>query len=190
MLNSLWDEKAYVPLSTDEENESQHSSNDKAFLNGSLCNSRSKWRAVLGVLTISLAINTLALFLFIQHLHNEIHPSGSSAFSSFGKSMSFQKPKTSLILLAGLSYNVSKRIDWTTKYSNGTDAELDELWLNEDPSQHGIVALDNSYAAAQRLHQGVPFFWKEDAGVYVVSAYHQLHCLVGRHLRHTIDFGL
>lgn len=53
----------------------------------------------------------------------------------------------------------------------------DELWDNIKPS-HGIVAVDRHYAATNGWAEAMYLPGDDSKGVYLLEAYHQLHCLV------------
>jgi hypothetical protein len=75
------------------------------------------------------------------------------------------------------------RYGWWSKYStndhlNSTAArEVDEAWDEIKPG-HGVVALDQQWAAAQGLPASMSLPSDNSKGVYILDAYHQIHCLV------------
>lgn len=54
---------------------------------------------------------------------------------------------------------------------------VDELWDDILPA-HGIVAVDYRWAAERRMPATMSLPSDPSKGVYVIDAYHQLHCLV------------
>ena len=77
------------------------------------------------------------------------------------------------------------RYSWWSKYStndhlNQTAAYLvDEAWDEINPG-HGVVALDHNLAAAQGLPTSMSLPSDSFKGVYILDAYHQIHCLVSQ----------
>jgi hypothetical protein len=55
--------------------------------------------------------------------------------------------------------------------------DTDKMWENITPA-HGIVALDHIWAAQKHLPASMNLPSDYDKGVYIIDAYHQLHCLV------------
>lgn len=56
-------------------------------------------------------------------------------------------------------------------------AEVDKNW-NAIRAAHGIVAVDHQWAAANGLPPADSLPSDNNKGVYTISAYHSLHCLV------------
>ena len=54
------------------------------------------------------------------------------------------------------------------------------LWDHILPS-HGIVAVDRKWASRQRWPESMRLPGDDNKGVYLLEAYHQLHCLVRFH---------
>ena len=54
---------------------------------------------------------------------------------------------------------------------------MDDLWesIVDFP---GVVALDGDFVKEKHLPPSYPFPWDDSKGVYIVAAYHSLHCLV------------
>lgn len=87
---------------------------------------------------------------------------------------------------------------WNTPWGAPNATEADPLWDNINTA-HGHIAVDHEWAAAHHVSESVkPSFWKElsltrsvgqwprsmdipgkpGKGMYLLQAYHQLHCLV------------
>ena len=66
---------------------------------------------------------------------------------------------------------------WWTAYGSHNHTRDDQLWKAINPS-HGFVAIDRQ--AAEDQHLPVAMYLPSDGtkGVYLLEAYHQLHCLV------------
>ena len=62
-------------------------------------------------------------------------------------------------------------------YASDNETLADELWdaLNID---HGVIALPDSYVENVNLPQSQRFPWDRSQGIYLLNAYHNLHCLV------------
>jgi hypothetical protein len=72
---------------------------------------------------------------------------------------------------------VWKRFWWNTAYSPSNHTEADKLWDAILPS-HGIVAVEKNWAAEQHWPVSGPTPDDAAKGVYLLEAYHLLHCLV------------
>ena len=66
---------------------------------------------------------------------------------------------------------------WNTIYSPPNHSDSDELWDAIDPS-HGFVAMDREWAAQRQWPVTMYLPSDRSKGVYLLEAYHQLHCLV------------
>ena len=64
---------------------------------------------------------------------------------------------------------------------NATEDE--ELWANTNYDA-GQVALDDDYARAMGLPRAQRFPWDPTKGVYLLTAYHNLHCVVSQTSEH------
>ena len=72
------------------------------------------------------------------------------------------------------------RYDWWTRYSSPHPEEVaavDQAWDAIVPA-HGIVAVDRAWAATRGFPDSLSWPSDESKGVYIIDAYHQLHCLV------------
>ena len=72
------------------------------------------------------------------------------------------------------------RFWWNTAYSPKNHSESDNLWDAILPS-HGVVAVNRDWAAQQQWPESMYLPSDHSKGVYLLEAYHQLHCLVGQH---------
>ena len=69
---------------------------------------------------------------------------------------------------------------WYSDYSDGhgeTTEAIDQAWDNI-VAAHGIVALDHQWAAERALPPSHSLPSDHSKGVYILDAYHQIHCLV------------
>ena len=84
--------------------------------------------------------------------------------------------------LAGLVRNVSVPIYSSTEYGPavGTQEERDALWGALDISP-GTIALSDDFAAQNGLPLSQRFPWENSKGIYIIGAFHQMHCLVFLH---------
>lgn len=57
---------------------------------------------------------------------------------------------------------------------------VEALWDNIIPA-HGIVAVEHRWAAERQLPATISLPGDPSKGVYIIDAYHQMHCLVGFH---------
>ena len=82
-------------------------------------------------------------------------------------------------LLAGLVRNVPVPIYSSTEYGPavGTQEDRDVLWGALDISP-GTIVLSDEYAAQNGLPRSQRFPWDRSKGIYIIGAFHQMHCLV------------
>ena len=69
---------------------------------------------------------------------------------------------------------------WTSEYSTYSsqkEGSVDKLWDDIVPA-HGIVAVNHKWAAQKGLPISMDLPTDNSKGVYVIDAYHQIHCLV------------
>ena len=84
----------------------------------------------------------------------------------------------------GSSQSVWLRYGWWSKYSTDDHLnltavkEVDQAWDGILPG-HGVVAIDHKLAADQGLPLSMSLPDDHSKGVYILDAYHQIHCLVG-----------
>lgn len=65
---------------------------------------------------------------------------------------------------------------WNTAYSPKNHSDSDELWEAILPS-HGFVAMDRKWAEQRQWPASMYLPSDHSKGVYLLEAYHQLHCL-------------
>lgn len=56
--------------------------------------------------------------------------------------------------------------------------KTDQAWNSIDFSA-GMIAIDDKEAAELGLPRSQRFPWDDSKGIYLLNAYHNLHCLVG-----------
>ena len=69
---------------------------------------------------------------------------------------------------------------WWSKFSSMVPEQepvVDELWDDILPA-HGIVAVDHQWAAERKIPASMSLPSDASKGVYIIDAYHQIHCLV------------
>ena len=71
--------------------------------------------------------------------------------------------------------DLSAKLEWQSTYNESSN---DQLW-DEIRVSRGIVALDNLFVDERQMHRGMEFPWDKTKSVYVLNAFHSLHCLVG-----------
>lgn len=68
-----------------------------------------------------------------------------------------------------------------------------DIFLDEDPKvadqawddiniDIGTIALDKSYAASMNLPEAQQFPWDESKSIYLLTGFHDLHCLASPHV--------
>ena len=70
-----------------------------------------------------------------------------------------------------------RSIHWNTEYSRNNRSESDVLWDAILPS-HGFVAMDRDAIKAQGWPESMYLPSDKGKGVYLLEAYHHIHCLV------------
>lgn len=71
--------------------------------------------------------------------------------------------------------------NWWSNYSSPNSSDklaVDEAWAAVIPA-HGIVAVEQQWAAQRQLPPSISLPSDASKSVYIIDAYHQLHCLVG-----------
>ena len=76
---------------------------------------------------------------------------------------------------AGLTRTVAKT--WTLLYPDNETA-VNELWDQHTSYDTGVLALEDNYAKAMGLPRGQRWPWDSNRGIYLLNAYHNLHCVV------------
>ena len=72
---------------------------------------------------------------------------------------------------------ISTSLHWWTAYGSHNHTRDDQLWKAINPS-HGFVAIDRQTATDHHLPVSMYLPSDDSKGVYLLEAYHQLHCLV------------
>ncbi|KAF6224524.1 hypothetical protein HO133_011101 [Letharia lupina] len=118
------------------------------------------------ILSLILVISLSCNLFFILPLQNSANPETSS--------ISPQGTRW-----AGLVRNVSVPIYSSTEYGPavGTQEERDALWGALDISP-GTIALSDEFAAQNGLPRSQRFPWDQSKGIYIIGAFHQMHCLI------------
>ena len=71
------------------------------------------------------------------------------------------------------------RFEWKTEYSTNDHDDSDSLWDSIRPS-HGFIAMDEDWVFECQWPDSMRLPSNADKRVYLLGAYHQLHCLVWR----------
>ena len=69
---------------------------------------------------------------------------------------------------------------WHGPFFQHNETRIFEKWLEVDSSD-GIVALTDTYVQEKGLPASQRFPWDAAKGLYLVNAFHNLHCLVSHH---------
>jgi hypothetical protein len=64
-----------------------------------------------------------------------------------------------------------------TLFTSLNETEVDASWSMVE-ADSGIVALDDSYVELKNLPTAQRFPWDDSKGLYLINAYHNIHCLV------------
>ncbi|KAI4151123.1 MAG: hypothetical protein L6R39_002104 [Caloplaca ligustica] len=81
-----------------------------------------------------------------------------------------------------------KQFWWNTKYSSRNHNESNALWEAVRPS-HGFIAMDEGWASRRNWPESMKLPSNDSKRVYLLEAYHQIHCLVSVPMGHGLfDF--
>lgn len=69
------------------------------------------------------------------------------------------------------------RLNWWTEYSERNFTETDALWDDINPA-HGFIAMDRKWAKSQKWPDSMHLPSDDSKNVYLLEAYHLLHCVV------------
>jgi len=113
-------------------------------------------------LSISVITNLVGLGYY-QGLHKKFMPAHEqNAPSTYAKQVELP--------------TIYKTFHWNTEYSSPNLTYQDQLWEDILPS-HGFVAIDRDEAAELGYPESMYLPGDKGKGVYLLEAYHQLHCL-------------
>ena len=79
--------------------------------------------------------------------------------------------------LASLTNDLPKPFIHTTEYSSGNLSEVQNLW-DAISFDEGQISIPHDVAAELQLPPSQPFPWDSTRGIYLINAYHNIHCLV------------
>lgn len=137
-------------------------------------------------LSIALAISFLVHVIFIAKWFISSKEDHSPAISRSPYGTSYEsivnniKHSRANSPPAGLLNDVPVPFKWSSEYSDVNNPQLDELWQFDGTLDYGMVALTDAEADSMSLLPSQQRFpWdSENKRMYVVNAYHGLHCLV------------
>jgi hypothetical protein len=89
-------------------------------------------------------------------------------------------------MAAGLPRNISKELKFHSPYWGRNETTAEKLW-NQLEIHTGFVALDKSWTDEKDLPRGDSFPWDDSKSIYVLNAFHILHCLVRIALHYEIS---
>lgn len=139
------------------------------------------WKAVV------LCLLTLSTFLLVVIVFRQ-HPMTENPSLNYSRLLVLELWCDEILtfILAGPETQRESWIQylWHSEYSNDhgeVTEEVDQAWNDVVPS-HGIVAVDHKWAAERMLPASHNLPCDHSKGVYILDAYHQIHCLVSRML--------
>ncbi|KAM0144230.1 hypothetical protein ACHAO1_000513 [Botrytis cinerea] len=96
----------------------------------------------------------------------------------FKPSIYTQTSSSTVSKYAGLARDTVSVINSSSPYGLGSKSEVERsiLWESLDTST-GEISLDTKWANEQGLPDSEPFFWNKSRSIYLVNAYHSVHCL-------------
>lgn len=130
---------------------------------------------------IALIVFAISTFILSVILVNQDSQPASQR-QSYSTLFSITSDDENFDLLSAASHAHSEWIPytWWSRYSSA-DAEkapiIDQAWDAIIPA-HGIVAVDRQWAAEKQLPASMNLPSDSSKGVYIIDAYHQIHCLV------------
>lgn len=65
----------------------------------------------------------------------------------------------------------------STEYTDPNRSISDLVWEAIDTSPN-TISLDKDYTKKHNLGDSIPFPWDQSKGLYIVKAFHHIHCLV------------
>ena len=73
-----------------------------------------------------------------------------------------------------------KEVAWTVygPYDNRSDPAASDREWEQISINLGVIALTDTYVEEMSLHRAQRFPWDDTKGIYLINAYHNLHCLV------------
>lgn len=133
----------------------------------------STWKLALA---LSMTLNLLLGLHAVRCHHTQKMDVGSIGFerSDYGPSLPITHSTSQLTsYIAGLKRNIVR--PWTPLHANN-QTEQDAIWENTR-YDIGQVALSDNYAKSKGLPRAQRFPWDHTKGVYLINAYHNLHCV-------------
>jgi hypothetical protein len=93
------------------------------------------------------------------------------------------------MLTAGLGLTTEKAYWQHTEYLSSNKSTSNALWDAIDTSPN-TIALDADYIKKHKLDPSIPFPWDQSKGLYLIKAFHHMHCLVSSvdHHRRTYTY--
>ncbi|KAF2203995.1 hypothetical protein GQ43DRAFT_365551, partial [Delitschia confertaspora ATCC 74209] len=89
--------------------------------------------------------------------------------------------------IAGLGLTTKQIYMQSTEYTDSNRTISDAAWEAIDTTPN-MISLDKEYSRKHNLADSVPFPWDQSKGLYVVKAFHQIHCL--KNIRHAFTAAL
>ena len=139
------------------------------------------------ILAISVVTNLILSAQILRHGTNEPAP-GRSRSNVVTASLYCEFSTLRQILWANLSptAHLPREVGVTDLsldrigYDSKNDTHLDEVWEAIDIND-GVLAIPDDWAAQYNLAPTQRFPWDHSKGIYTLTAFHDLHCLVSTH---------
>lgn len=174
-LHAKMRQQHYGPVPLHDKDDDEHDNSEDLLLQRR-SNSRS-WPKLIwhGLALCSIIVNLVFLPILLSE------SSSCQAKSQYGKKLlsAIFNLRTQLITLpAGLVLGSERsawkfRSEWYSRNRTSSDALWDAISFDA-----GMIALNDEEAAAMGLPLSERFPWDQNKGIYLVNAYHNLHCLV------------
>ena len=139
------------------------------------------WKDIVLGISCLLSI-VLSIVVVKQQSQIQDAPFVYSEFSAIDSRLLSSRLKSGALDL--ISTKNIQEYSWWSDYSDPHDSEaVDQRWLEILPA-HGIVAVNQQWVADKQLPKSLEHPQDPSKSVYIIDAYHQLHCLVCTHTFH------
>ena len=136
-----------------------------------------RWKAwtLIGTLAISICLN-ISLLVRVVYIRDRVSSEPTSRYGTFEKTTLMVMQE--LMALVNLKYSQEIPLPSDTQYcTTPNETHMDFLWETLE-GLPGLVALDANFVREKQLPATLEFPWDSSKGVYIVSSFHSLHCLV------------
>ena len=124
------------------------------------------------------SLATLSLLLAVSNVIQYNHLHLKSLNYSYSMSPCFHLSRnTDSKAVADFGPPIPKPFLWRTDYNSDNATLSDTLWQALHPA-HGVIAMPKTWAVSKQLPTSMDLPSDSSKSVYILEAYHHLHCLV------------